>query len=826
MPVGVWHVLCLQLALMLGGIPPTHAIELPAEQGVHASTRSWPRYYEVNKGQAPANIKFLRREHGYVLLLSPAEVVLRPNRDFDLLAASGADPMHGHEAGLRIRFAGSDPRARIAGQRPLRGKSHYFVGGRSSDWITGVSHFGAVEYKQIYPGVDIFFHADSTSVEFDFILEAGADPGAVRIETAGARHVGLADSGDLVLETDSGNYQLHAPKIYQKTRNGTALIDGGFILLDGDKIGMRVGRYDVAFPLVIDPVLTYSSYAGGSGTDEAHGVAVDAAGNVYLSGNTTSPDFPTMNPYQSGLGGFRSAFVMKLDPAGELVYATYIGNDVAEARGIALDAEGSVYLTGSTSSTTFPLVNPFQSVNRGLIDAFALKLSATGDHLWYSTYLGGRAIDRGRSIAVDTAGYAYITGATSSTNFPVANAFQGTHAGNVDAYITRLNPAGGSLSYSTFLGGAGSDYAYAISVNVSGEAFVTGYTNSAGFPLFSPLQNEIVGGNDAFVTKLDAAGSPVYSSFWGGSGDDTGSAITLNDSGHIYLAGQTTSDDLTMLNAWQPVRRGGTDAFLARFDPTGANVEFSTYLGGNSNDDAYAVTVDAAGGVYLAGATESADFPQMSPVQGAFGGVVDAFVAKLTASGALGYSTYLGGVGNDRVRAIVADAGGDVYVAGITGSTNFPVPNGQQTIYGGGTTDAFVSILRQDSDGDGLLDYRERALGTNPYSPDTDGDGLADGAEVDIHGTSPFIVDTDGDGLTDGGEVNMYGTNPNVSNKGDVAPAGAPDGQVNLVDLLVLVRFVEGMAAPSARDRILGDMNSDGVLDVRDVLLLRRGLGY
>ena len=443
------------------------------------------------------------------------------------------------------------------------------------------------------------------------------------------------------------------------------------------------------------------SYLGGADTDFGNGIAVDSAGNAYVTGSTNSTNFPTGSPFQGTNGGGSDAFVAKLNAAGSaLVYSTYLGGSSNDnGYGIAVDSSGNAYVTGYTSSSNFPTASPLQRANAGgAFDAFVAKLDGSGSALIYSTYLGGRGDDGGGGIAVDAVGNAYVTGSTNSTNFPTGSiALQGANGG-YDAFVAKLNAAGSALVYSTYLGGSGADHGGGIAVDSAGNAYVTGDTNSTNFPTAArPVQLRFAGGqSDGFVAKLNAAGSAlVYSTYLGGSGVDSAYGIAVDSSGNAYVTGGTNSTSFPTASPLQGAN-AGYDAFVAKLDAAGSALVYSSYLGGSGIDVGHAIAVDSAGNAYVAGWTNSTNFTTVSPSQGTNGGGYDAFFAKLNASGsALVYSTCLGGSGDDYGYGIAVDRFGNAHVTGVTNSTNFPTVSALQATYGGGTQDAFVARLFQ-----------------------------------------------------------------------------------------------------------------------------------
>jgi hypothetical protein len=529
--------------------------------------------------------------------------------------------------------------------------------------------------------------------------------------------VGRPSVGDGLLTTDNGQ---------QTTDNRQSAIDNrqyveGRYLLAQNCVTFALGPYDHSRPLVIDPFLVYSTYLGGNQGDIGFGIAVDASGDAYIAGATGSTNFPTAGPAQTTKRGTTNAFVTKLNPAGTaLVYSTYLGGSTTDrATGIAVDGNGNAYVVGTTSSTDFP-VSPaansptpaFQTTyGGGTSDAFVTKLSATGSALTYSSYLGGTLSDFGFGIAVDPSGNAYVTGSTQSKDFPVVTPFQPGNDGDSDAFVTKVNLAGTALVYSTYLGGTNADSGQGIAVDAGGSAYVTGYTYSTNFPIQAPLQPQNNGSADAFVTKLNPAGtSLVFSTYFGGSGQDRGAAIAIDNAFNVYITGDSQSGTNFPITAGvvQPTNNGNDDAFVAKITADGATLAYSTFLGGTALDQGTAIAVDPSGDAWVAGFTESADFPKANAVQANFGGGTcgglpcpDAFVAELNPQATLLlFSTYLGGNGADFGQgiAVAVDTNNalNAYVTGSTASTNFtPVAPAYQGTPGdtAGDGDAFVAKI-------------------------------------------------------------------------------------------------------------------------------------
>jgi hypothetical protein len=734
-----------------------------------------PLSFEANQGQMDRQVKFVARGAGYTLFLTGTEAVLKLKAPDNTTAGTsptaapselahrrtgiGPDTRPATATVLRMQLRGANRAAPIAGAEELPGKSHYFIGNDPAQWHTNIPNYAKVRYSGVYPGVDLVYYGNQRQLEYDFIVAPGADAGAIRLSFQGATSIRVdAQSGDLILHTagrnrtagnaGDGELRFHRPVLYQEppagetqdvAANGNAkentggqssgsrprtVVEGRFVLhtptfagashiqpptsqplTSKVEVGFEIAAYDRSRPLIIDPVLAYSTYLGGSSLEVGYGIAVDASGSAYVAGDTSSADFPTtLGASQPASGGSYDAFVTKLNRTGSaLLYSTYLGGSTFDAaRGIAVDAAGSAYVTGNTYSPDFPTTLGASQTALGgsYYDAFVTKLNPTGSALLYSTYLGGSSTDYGFGIAVDAFGSAYVTGLTYSANFPTTlGGFQPASRGSSDAFVTKLDVAGSVLLYSTYLGGHLRDFGRGIAVDAAGSAYVTGETNSNNFPTtlgaFQPLRRS---GADAFVTQLNTTGSALlYSTYLGGSSGDVGQGIAVDAFGHAYVTGITDSANFpTTLGAFQPAFGGApSDAFVTKLNLTGSALLYSTYLGGNARDFGYGIAVDAFGSAYVTGSTGSANFPTtLGAFQPRLRCGSDAFVTKLDVTGsALLYSTYLGGSSGDSGYGIAVDASGSAYVTGFTVSANFPTTLGAFQPAFGGYWDAFVTKM-------------------------------------------------------------------------------------------------------------------------------------
>jgi hypothetical protein len=692
----------------------------PAIQGkISQSYGKLPLSFEANHGQADARVKFLSRGAGYTLFLTGDEAVfsLRGNEsDFHASRAGGQlQPIPATSTpntALRMRLVKANRAAQVTGADELPGKSNYFIGNDPKKWHSNVLTFAKVKYHGIYSGIDLAYYGNQRQLEYDFVVAPGANPRRIEFDVRGAKSISQDKDGDLVLQMGEGEVRWHKPVVYQEKDGARQEIAAHYLIKGKRRVGFKVGDYDSRRTLFIDP-LVYSTFLGGSAPDWGYAIAVDSSGDAYVTGYTGSANFPTLNPVQANFaGGNLDAFVTKFNPSGSaLVYSTYLGGSGQDVGfGIAVDSVGNAYITGTTYSTDFPTMNPLQpncgdgggTCEAG--DAFVAELNPAGSALVYSTYLGGYYNDQAYGIAVDGSGNAYVTGDTTSSDFPTMNPLQPTFGGGIDAFVSKLNPTGSALVYSTYLGGSAGDFGQAIAVDSSGNAYVAGYTSSTNFPTMNPLQPTYGGGNtDAFVAQLNSTGSVlVYSTYLGGSADDFTGGIAVDGSGNAYVAGWTSSTNFPTMNPLQPANAGRSDAFVAQLNPTGSALLYSTYLGGSGDDEAEHIAVDSSGNPYVTGATNSTNFPTMNPLQPAFGGGGDAFVTKLNAPGsALVYSTYLGGGGLDTGYGLAVDSAGNAYVTGVTSSSNFPTMNPLQPACGDGNTcnagDAFVTKIAKPS---------------------------------------------------------------------------------------------------------------------------------
>jgi len=659
--------------------------------------RTLPLAFEPNRGQTDLRFQYLARGRGAVLLLSPAGLTIKLHRSEKLRARErGYAEREGTSVSLGLTLVGANHRARAVPRHELRGKVHHLVGSDPVQWRTNLPTYARVEYLDVYPGIDVAYYGSGDRVEYDLVVRAGADPRQITVRFPGAEQLKVQADGNLLVQVRGAAVRQGRPMVYQQRGETREQITCRYVVRGRDAVGFELGRYEVDEPLVIDPVLDYSTYLGGGSYDFANAITVDATGNVYLAGDTRSPDFPIANPLQNTLHGEHDAFVMKLGADGEgPIYSTYLGGasggDQELAHSVAVDTFGHAYVTGVTDAPDFPTTpGAYDRVcgggdplcENGTPDVFVAKLSPDGSALEYSTYFGGSSTDRGRSIAVDDQGRAYVAGFTISTDLPVSpwavdRTCDSCSSQVSEAFIIKLDPEASALEFCTYLGGSNDDDALALALDRVGQVYVAGRTLSQNFPTRNPLQPFLKGGADMFVSKIDPIGSSfIYSTYLGGSDLDEAYGIAADREGRAYVVGDASFFDFpTTGDAFQRSWMGWTDAVAVRIEPFGQSLEYSTYVGGKGADVAKGLAVDSSGQAYVCGVTQSVDFPLANPVQAAHGGGDwDVFVLKLNAGAtALVYSTFLGGVRDDACNSLALRPAREAMVAGYTHSADFPV---------------------------------------------------------------------------------------------------------------------------------------------------------
>jgi hypothetical protein len=696
-----------------------------------------PMTFEANAGQANSDVRFIARDsHRSVLLTSDGAVITLTKapgyRASKFEKATGqflqlnpsAKIGNLKSSTVHFKFVAASASPTISGVDQLPGKINFLRGNDPEQWRTNVATYARVKYENMYPGVDLIYYGGEQQLEYDLILAPGATPKAIAFDVKGAASLSIDRNGALVAHTPAGDLRHEKPLIYQETNGVRHRIQGRYAMKGKRRVGFKVGDYDASKPLVIDPTLKYSFKFGGSANDQVTGIAVDSQGNAYMMGQTFSSDFPTKNPINGTLRGQTDTFVMKLNADGNaIVYSTYLGGSQSEfSGGIAVDSSGNAYVTGQTFSTDFPVTTgAFQTRLGGGFDAFVAKLNPDGNRLVYSTLLGSsQSGDGGTGIAVDSTGSAYVTGVTGS-GFPTMNPFQptpGFSSFGVNAFVTKLNPTGSGLVYSSYLGGSGGaggssngDRGSAIAVDGSGNAYVTGSTASTNFPTTAGAFQTAHGGAvfDAFVTKISAAGGLSYSTYLGGNGNDVGAGIAVDSSGNAYVTGGTASTNFpTTPNALQTTLHGSLDAFVTKLVLPGSALSvsavvpsdtpqlgYSTHLGGNGATAGNGIAVDGGANAYVTGTTGAPDLPAKDPLF-ACNETPHAFVAKFE-SEALAFGSCFVVDTQSNGAGIAVDPLRNIYVGINRDSAD-------------GTSHAEVDKLAVGPDCSVTLDNRERSF--------------------------------------------------------------------------------------------------------------------
>ncbi len=731
-----------------------------------------PMSFEANRGQADERVEFLSRGNGYTLLLTADEALLRATGESqEKSSPSDADAPRlldkqspARLPSVSLKLVGHTNRPRAEGADPLPGKSNYFLGNNPAKWRTNIPNYSRVQYHDVYPGIDLVYYGNQGHLEFDFIVSPGSDPHLINLaisNATGESPVEINDDGDLVMHTEGQSIRFEKPVVYQNDRDGRKhVVDARYVVQganagsskNSSEVAFEIGKYDSSQPLIIDPAVSYATLLGGSRFDAAGGIAVDASGNAYVTGIACSANFPvTKRAFQTVQPSPRRPAIAFCEDSG---------------------------------------------------DVFVSKLNASGSALLYSTYIGGTDNDAGFRIALDSTGNAYVTGITTSADFPVTRgAFQTSLGGGLcgfsvpflcpDGFVTKLNPTGSALVYSTYLGGNNDDFASAIAVDSSGDAYITGYATSTNFPVTpGAFQTAASGQGDAYVVELNATGSAeVFGTYLGGNGRDYGAAIKVDASG-VYVSGSTQSSNFPVTSGAFQTTFGGSgtspcndldplcgDAFVTKLKSDGSGLIYSTFIGGSNDDAGLAIAIDSSRSAYVTGETASTNFPTTANAfqkQKAADGCTitpctDAFIAKLNATGsALTYSTFLGGTDNDRAVDIAVDSAGNAWVAGGTWSKNFPLTANAFTAgVVSPNTISFVTNLK--ADGSALL--FSSLLGSNF------GGGFSSAAALTLDSTGKIYV---------AGVSNDYPNFPTTPGAVQTQNAGGP-GDAYVVQIAPLI---------------------------------------
>jgi hypothetical protein len=728
----LFGVLSLSLILsFLVATQPGASLALPRPQpespALKPSLANLPMAFVPNVGQSETSVQFQAQGLGGMIFFTPDQIVLTlPGNDTPPAAeTAAAEPsatlaptiaaadLAARQSVVRLRFLGANPAPRVQSADPLPGVVNYLLGSDPSQWRTQVPTYAALRYEQLYPGIDLRYDGQGGRLKGTYLVAPGADPSQIRWRYDGTSGLRLDSAGNLeatLPAPEAAASQVRsilreaAPVAWQTIGGQQIPVQVRYEIRPDQTIGFSLGAYDRSLPLVLDPTLDYSSYVGGVADDEGRSIAVDSSGAVYVVGNTNSIAFPDTN--KGSYGGGVDTFVTKLNPAGDAsIYTSYLGGDNTDlGSGIVIGSGDVVHVTGSTYSSNFPttpaaVVAPMSATLVGEIDAFVASLGSDGT-LSYAAYLGGTRKDFGNGIAIDTAQNLYLTGRTESLNFPAPNGRDLSLGGPADAFIVKLAAADKSMIYGTFLGGGSSDMANAIAVDSGGNSFVTGQTSSTDFPTLGSARPPAFQGGvtDAFVTKLAANGRTLmYSIYLGGKEFDEGMSIALDSESNAYVTGTTQSPNFPALNGYEKFFRGRSDAFASKINVSGSAMEYSTFLGGTSDDAGQDIAVDSQNAAYIIGSTKSYDFPNTNAVQATRNGDIDAFVTKLRPSGsAAEYSSYFGGTIEDYGYGIATSCDSQqqctAYIVGTAKSRDFPtIEKSWKPNYNGGEFDAFIA---------------------------------------------------------------------------------------------------------------------------------------
>jgi len=676
-----------------------------------------PLRFERNEGHADPAVRYLARCRGFTLYLADDAAYFRlggPDRlepAESRVGNSPPRPVAGACGVLRLGFPGAAAEPRFEAGALLGSVSNYFLGSDPSRWRPGVRNHSGVSMRALWPGIDLEFRGDPSTLEYVLRGGAGADPRAARFSLRGQEACRVDGDGDLVLSFPKGEVRMSAPVAWQERPGGERLpLDAAFDLREDGTVGFALGRLDPALPFVVDPRVSFSTYLGGTTQELPTDIAVDPNGRVIVGGITNSSDFPVLNAFQSTYAGatttiVNDAVVTVYNAAlNAVAYSTYLGgNGYDDCYGVCSDPSGNVVAVGLTASTNFPTASALQSTNRlGAHDIYVTKFNSTGSSLVFSTYVGSGGADEGRDCAADSTGI-YVAGATAGTDFPVANAVQSASGGGAfDAVFFKIALDGSALIWSTYYGGSLTDYCFGMALDPNGGMYGVGNTISTDFPVVSAFQPSFAGGTgnfpgDSFLVKIAASGtSASYATYLGGGGFDDCYQVAVNGNGEAYLTGFTSSTNFPTAFAYQPNSAGGSsDAYLSKFSVSGASLLFSTYFGGSMVEIPQGIGVDGSGNVAFCGVTNSTNLPIFNAFQSSYiGGTPtnnDGFVTRFNAQGSvLVYCSYIASDSFDDPQGLCVDSNGHVLITGITASTSFPTQGAIQSSNAGGPSDGYV----------------------------------------------------------------------------------------------------------------------------------------
>jgi len=670
------------------------------------NTDSRSLYFIPNQGQFHEKVAYCARATGYTLWITAGGITFDSSIQENFSSAMNSEmsdlssmkerrkPIEYTRQVLRTSFSGANEYMRLV---PLDGTDHrvnFFTGKDRARWRTRIPTSQTILYQDIYPGIDLKFNGMENKNTYEFIINPGGDFRNIELKYEGCEGAIPAGEEDLTFKTGQYALQHKRPSGYLYSGENKQHIEVKFRQTGADSFGFYVDKYDEGTVLVIQQDVAISVAEEGVGShDMGYKIAVDSSGGVYITGRTKSIDFPVKNSRRNNFSGGDDVFVTKLNASGAIIYSTYLGGASCDyGKGISVDSNGAVYVTGITDSSDFPTSNALYDQSAGGFDVFIAKLDPSGSRLVFSTYLGGSSDESGQSLTVDSTGAVCAVGWTQSEDFPTHNAYNDRCSGRRDVFVTKIHPSGKSLMFSTYLGGSSLDFGKDISLGSSGTIWVTGYTGSADFPVKDAIFPEFSGKLDAFITQFDVSGSAlVFSTYLGGSSNDIGNAISNESKGSVFITGYTESGNFPIKNALDENLSGRVDAFVTKISVSDKGLVCSTFLGGSSEDSGCDIEVDSTGAIYLTGYTYSKDFPAHNSHKGKLAGDRDAFVTKIDPTGSsLSYSTYLGGESSDYGRGIAVDRQGSAYVTGYTNSSDFPIRNAFNQFLSG-RDDAFVS---------------------------------------------------------------------------------------------------------------------------------------
>ena len=743
------------LAAPIKESPPdgTTALSQHRTSEIKHNLASMPGWFTKNQGQIENHeVRFVYTGSGCSIGFVESGYLLKLKGEHNLTSV------------IKVTFEGSNPVV-PQGKEELSHKSNYFIGNDLSEWRTGVPNYNKVVYENLYDGIDLIFYTTGKGLKYDFIVSPTTPsspsppaPGSaapahaeIRFSYEGIDSIYIDDNGDLHISTPVGELVEEAPFSYQIVDGKEVEVSSRYRIdsektevpshyrVDGKTVGFEIGNYNPAAVLVIDPLI-YSTFVGGGDWDYGSDIVLDSESNAYITGWTYSSDFPTTpGCFDDTNHGGGDVVVFKLNHNGsDLLYSTFVGgSDRDWGRKIAIDSGNNVYITGYTGSSDFPTTsNCFDDSYGENYDVFVFKLNQDGSDLVYSTYLGGVEEDGGEQgklgIAVDSGNNAYITGCTKSPDFPTTDgSYDRIYNYGADVFVSKLNPDGSDLVYSTFIGGRNSEYGDGIVLDSDNCAYITGRCSSDYPTTTGCFDDSHNGGFDVFVTKLNRDGTDlVYSTFIGGDGFDWGLGIALDSLNNAYITGNTRSEDFPTTpgcydnsSNWENDLTAG-DVFVTKLNPGGSDLVYSTYVGGSNRDRGLGIALDSGDNAHITGYAQSSDFPTTN---GSFnesynGGHRDVIVFKLNHNAStLVYSTYVGGNDDDEGCGIALDSENNAYITGRTHSSDFPATPGSFDESNNGEGDAFVFELdlKVETNGSGSDD--------GDYDGDYDGDGDGDG---------------------------------------------------------------------------------------------------